>query len=86
MCQFQVTFAHLFLLKVLRDTEASQSLVSADSSDNFYSWTNVLIQGVDCGMLISESKTNSVTGPVAVCVRSSLTFPSVQFLPGSDLT
>ena len=51
---FQVIIAHLPLLKFIRDTGASQSLILADIhvlpfSKKTSSGTIVLIQGVECG-------------------------------------
>ena len=80
-------------VKILRDTGASQSLIVADVlpfSDSSYSGTNVLIQGVECGLLSVplhniELKSDLVSGPVTVGIRPSLPFPGVHLLLGNDL-
>ena len=78
---------------ILRDTGASQSLISADVlpfSEKNSSGTNVLIQGVECGFVSVPLHniyltSDLVTGPVTVGVRPNLPFKGVHLLLGNDL-
>ena len=80
-------------IKILRDTGASQSLILADTlsfSENTFSGTSVLIQGVECGFinfLLHNIYLSSdlITGLVAVGIRPSLPFKGVHLLLGNDL-
>ena len=80
-------------IKILRDTEASQSLILADTlpfSEKTSSGTSVLIQGVECGFVNVSLhniylSSDLVTGLVAVGVRPSLPFKGVHLLLGNDL-
>ena len=81
-------------IKILRDTGASQSLISADTlfffSEKISSGTSVLIQGVECGFVNVPLhniylSSDLVTGLVAVGIRPSLPFKGIHLLLGNDL-
>lgn len=82
------------LVKILRDTGSSQSLILAQTlpfSDESFSGENVLIKGVDSVDYTSVPlhnvylSSNLISGPITVGVRSSLPFEGVNFLLGNDL-
>ena len=87
-----MTLPSLPLLKILRDTSASQSLILADTlpfSEKTYYVTSVLIQGVECGFINVPLhniylSSDLVTGLVAVGIRPSLPFKGVYLLLGND--
>ena len=80
-------------IKILRDTGASQSLISADIlpfSEKTSSGTSVLIQGVECGTVNIplhhvHLSSDLVTGLVVVGITPSLPFKGVHLLLGNDL-
>ena len=80
-------------IKILRDTEASQSLILADIlpfSEKNSSGTSVLIQGVECGTVNIplhhvNLSSDLVTGLVAIGIKPSLPFKGVHLLLGNDL-
>ena len=81
-------------IKILRDTGASQSLISADTlpfSEKTSSGTCVLIQGEEC-LFVNVPLHNIylssdlVTDLVAVGIRPSLPFKGVHLLLGNDST
>ena len=80
-------------IKILPATDASQSLILADTlpfSEKTFSGTSVLIQGVECGFVnvpLHNIYLSSylVTGLVAVGIRPSLPFKGVHLLLGNDL-
>ena len=86
-------FAQSTLIKILRDTGASQSLILADTlpfSEKTFSGTSVLIQGVECGFINVPLhniylSSDLVTGLVAVGIRPSVPFKGVHLLLGNDL-
>ena len=81
-------------IKILRDTEASQSLILADIlpfSEKTSSGTSVLIQGVECGTVYIplhhvNLSSDLVTGLVVIGIKPSLPFKGVHLLLGNDLT
>ena len=81
------------LIKILRDTGASQSLILADIlpfSEKTSSGTSVLIQGVECGTVNIplhhvNLSSDLVTGPVVIGIKPSLPFKGVHLLLGNDL-
>ena len=86
-------FAQSTPIKILRDTNAFQSPILADTlpfSEKTSSGTSVLIQGVECG-LTNVSLHNIClssdlgTGLVAVGIRPTLPFKGVHMLLGNDL-
>lgn len=80
-------------IKILRDTEAFQCLMSADTlpfSEKTSSGTSVLFQGVGYGFVNVllhniHLSSNLVTGPVALGIRPSLPFKGIHLLLGNDL-
>ena len=80
-------------IKILRDTVAAQSLLSADVlpfSEKSYSGESVLLQGVECGIVNVPLHhvfltSDLVSGAVTAGVRSSLPIDGVHFLLGNDL-
>ena len=80
-------------IKILRDTEASQSLILADIlrfSEKTSSGTSVLIQGVECGTVNIplhhvNLSSDLVTGLVVIGITPSLPFKGVHLLLGNDL-
>ena len=77
-------------IKILRDTDASQSLILADTlpfSEKTSSGTSVLIQGGFVNVPLHNIYLSSglVTGLVAVGIRPSLPFKGVHLLLGNDL-
>ena len=80
-------------IKILQDSEASQSLILADTlsfSEKTSSGTSVLIQGVEC-LFVNVPLHNIylssdlVTGLVVVSIRRSLPFKGVHLMLGNDL-
>ena len=77
----------------MRDTGASQSLLLADVlpfSEKSYSGESVSLQGVKCDIVNVPLhhvflKSDLVSGPVTVGVRTSLPIDGVHFLLGNDL-
>ena len=86
-------FAQSTPITILRDTGASQSLITADTlpfSEKTSSGTSVLIQGVECGFVNVPLhniylSSDLVNGPVAVGIRQTLPFKGVHLLLGNDL-
>ena len=80
-------------INILQDTGASQSLLLADVlpfSEKSYTGESVLLQGVECGMVNVPLhhvflKSDLVSEPVTVGVRTSLPIDGVHFLLGNDL-
>ena len=77
----------------MQDTGASQSLLLADVlsfSEKSYTGESVLLQGVECGIVNVPLhhvflKSDLVSGPVTVGVRTSLPIDGVHFLVGNAL-
>ena len=86
-------FAQSTSITILRDTGASQSLITADTlpfSEKTSSGTSVLIQGVECGFVNVPPhniylSSDLVNGPVANGIRQTLPFKGVHLLLGNDL-
>ena len=81
-------------IKILRDTEASQSLLLRNTlsfSEESSAGVSVLIKGVNCSEYTPVPhytvylSSNLVSGPVKVGVQSSLPFEGVQLILGNDL-
>ena len=77
------------LIKILRDTGASQSLI-LPSFEKTFSDTSVLIQGVECGTVNIplhhvNLSSDLVTGLVVIGIKPSLPFKGVHLLLGNDL-
>ena len=80
-------------IHVLRDTGASQSLLLEGVlplSNSSYTGSNVLLQGVELGVVsvplhVVNLKTNLVSGPVMVGIRSSLSIQGVSLILDNDL-
>ena len=76
------------LIKILRDTGASQSRISTDTlpiSEKTSTGTSVLIQGVEFGFVNVPLhniylSSDLVSGPVAVGIRPSLPFKGIHWL------
>ena len=78
----------------MRDTGASQSLLLEDTlpfSEESYAGANILIKGVDSSdytpvpLYNVYLSSNLVSGPVTLCIRTSLPFDGVHLLLGNDL-
>ena len=80
-------------IRMLRDTGASQSLLLegvVPLSDQSYTGSNVLIQGVGFGVInvpihVVNLHTELVSGPVMVGIRPTLPVQGVSFILGNDL-
>ena len=80
-------------IRVLRDTGASQSLLLEGVlplSNSSYTGSNFLLQGVELGVVsvplhVVNLKTNLVSGPVMVGIRTSLPIQGVSLILGNDL-
>ncbi|XP_058610941.1 uncharacterized protein LOC131526610 [Onychostoma macrolepis] len=80
-------------IKMLRDTGAMQSFISADVlpfSEQTYCGSNVLVQGIEMGFVQVplhqvHLESELCTGFVKVAVRESLPVGGVQFILGNDL-
>ena len=80
-------------IKILRDTGASQSLISEDVlkfSEKSFIGASVLISGVECGVASVplhrvSLQSELVSGPVVVGVRKFLPVEGVSLLLGNDL-
>lgn len=79
--------------KILRDAGATQTLLLADVLplvEETSSGQSILIQGVQCGFVNVplhhiNSKSDIVSGPVIVGIRTSLPVEGVQLMLGNDL-
>ena len=87
-------FAQSTLIKILRDTFASQSLILAGPlsfSGKTSSGTSVLIHGVECGFIVNVPPYNIylfsdlVNGLMAVSIRTFLPFKGVHLLFSNHL-
>jgi len=87
-------FSNAFPIRILRDTGASQSTLLADTlpfSEESSVGANVLIKGVDASdyTLVPLHNvclsSNVVSGPVTLCISSSLPFEGVHLPLGNNL-
>ena len=75
-------------VKILRDTGATQSLM-LDSvlplTENSFTGANVLISGVEMGVLEVNIKSSLINGKIVIGTRPSLPVEGVSLILGNDL-
>ena len=78
------------LIEILRDTQASQSLIFEDIlpfSEKTSSGTSVLIQGVECGTVnipLHHVNLSLDLVTVVICIKPSSPFKGAHLLLGND--